>query len=175
MVACRRGCSEGGAPRAGRRSGGGRRRCGSVLRRIHLVVPQMDSRYGEEVIVGVGGASGFARIAGRRSAEEGNGGGSRRRGALGRETAVASALGSRRKWNGRKSEGGSGLCPREGVGTGVRSRLLGGEVGQRLAQRSGNVRAERRPMAFAALSDDPRRGDSGLGFHWARMIQRDTQ
>src|SRR6266540_5177394 len=61
-VARRRGRSEGGAPRAGRRSGGGRRRCGSVSRRIRMVVPQTDSRYGEEVVVGVGGASGLARI-----------------------------------------------------------------------------------------------------------------
>ena len=85
VVAHRRGRSEGGAPRLGRRREGGRRRRGSVSRRIRSVALQMDSRYGEEVIVGVGGASGLARIdpgrpcgPGRRSAEEGDGGGSRR-------------------------------------------------------------------------------------------------
>src|SRR6266540_4246846 len=70
----------------------------------------MDSRYGEEVVVGVGGASGLVRIdpgrpcgAGRRSAEEGDGGGSRR----------FSGKMERREWDGcaaRKEEERSSLC-----------------------------------------------------------------
>src|SRR5438105_9489004 len=72
----------------------------------------MDSRYGEEVVVGVGGASGLARIdpgrpcgAGRRSAEESDGGGSRR----------FSGKMERREWDGcaaRKGGERSSLCAR---------------------------------------------------------------
>src|SRR5438105_14749398 len=67
----------------------------------------MDSRYGEEVVVGVGGASGLARIdpgrpcgAGRRSAEEGDGGGSRR----------FSGKMERREWDGCAARKGGGEC-----------------------------------------------------------------
>src|SRR6266540_2101799 len=50
---------------------------------------------------------------------------------------------------GNGTEEMSALCIHvKGVRTGVCSRLLGGEAGQRLAQRGGNARAGRRPMAL---------------------------
>ena len=91
VVGHRRGRSEGGAPRLGHRRGS--------------VALQLDSRYGEEVVVGVGGASGLARVdpgrpcgVGRRSAEEGDGGGSHR----------FSGKMERREWDGCAARKGGG-------------------------------------------------------------------
>ena len=159
VVAHRCGRSEGGAPRLGRRREGGRRRRGSVSRRIRSVALQMDSWCGEEVVVGVREASGWARIdpgrpcgTERRSAEGGDGGGSHR---LSRKM-------ERREW-----ESGTSAA-REGRGRDVSACarfVLSGRgssgVGQRRRCSAGQV--ERRPVRTRLAREARRRPRRPLG------------